>query len=72
MLDQLKKDLRKFSSPQKAKLLQRFFKTGPGEYGEGDKFLGLKVPESRPIAKKYEDMFSHFVRKWKRPRVLLG
>ncbi|MCA9488012.1 MAG: DNA alkylation repair protein [Nanoarchaeota archaeon] len=53
MLEQLKKDLNKLASPEKAKLYQRFFKTGKGEYGEGDKFIGLTMPEQRAIAKDY-------------------
>jgi 3-methyladenine DNA glycosylase AlkD len=49
----VKNDLEKFSDRNKAIFLPRFFKTGPGEYGEGDKFLGIIVPNQRFVAKKY-------------------
>jgi 3-methyladenine DNA glycosylase AlkD len=52
----VKKDILELSDPEKAKILSRFFKTGKGEYGEGDIFLGIKVPELRKIAKKYGDL----------------
>ncbi|MBR9677037.1 DNA alkylation repair protein [Candidatus Woesearchaeota archaeon] len=53
MLTKLKKDLVKASSKEKAIVLQRFFKTGPGQYGEGDVFLGVVVPDQRKIAQQY-------------------
>jgi len=55
-LQEIKEDLQSYASPEKAKILQRFFKTGKGEYGEGDVFLGLKVPETRKIAEKYKEL----------------
>jgi 3-methyladenine DNA glycosylase AlkD len=52
---EIHKHLQKLANPDKAKILQGFFKTGPGEYGEGDRFLGLVVPVIRKLAKQYQD-----------------
>lgn len=54
--DGLLKDLKNVSSPKKAKASSWFFKTGKGQYGEGDVFIGVTVPEQRAIAKKYKDL----------------
>ena len=56
MLHNIKKDLKKLSKPAKSQILQRFFKTGKGQYGEGDRFIGVMVPDIRKVAKKYHDL----------------
>lgn len=53
MLSKLIKDLQKLKSPQRAKVSAWFFKTGPGQYGEGDVFFGIKVPAMHTVSKKY-------------------
>ena len=47
--------LRSIADPAVAKIAQGFFKTGPGQYGEGDIFLGIKVPTLRALIKSYRD-----------------
>jgi 3-methyladenine DNA glycosylase AlkD len=50
------KALRKFASQENKKINEWFFKTGPGQYGHGDQFIGVKVPQTRKVAKNFSDL----------------
>ena len=62
-ISSLKKDLRKYINEEKKEFLPKFIKTGKGEYGEGDKFLGIVVPDIAKVAKKYSDLTKEDIRK---------
>jgi 3-methyladenine DNA glycosylase AlkD len=55
-LKKLQSELRAVADPAKAEILARFFKTGPGEYGEGDRFHGVVVPKIRKVVKTHRTM----------------
>ena len=55
-LSDARKSLRALGNPVIAEQTQRFFKTGEGEYGEGDKFLGIRVPVLRKHAKQFREL----------------
>ncbi len=52
----IEKKMRRLADRKKARLLQGFFKTGPGEYGEGDVFLGITVPVLRRLAREFDGL----------------
>ena len=55
-LNELRKKIKMLSSPEVSKIMKWFFKTGKGEYGEGDVFAGLKVPTQRKLAQEFRDL----------------
>ena len=59
----IRSELQSLSDPAKAQALARFFKTGPGDYGEGDKFHGAVVPQVRRIVKAHRSAPGREVRK---------
>jgi len=67
--------LREFADRDRAVFIQGFFKTGPGQYGEGDKFLGLRVPDLRKVAREFRslsltDLRALLQSKWHEERLL--
>jgi len=56
MLNNLIRELRENSSREKSEVSRKFFKTGKGEYGEGDIFIGLTMPQQRSITKRYTEL----------------
>ena len=52
----IRKQIRELADPKIAEISQRFFKTGPGEYGEGDRFIGIRVPMLRKLVKAHKDI----------------
>jgi 3-methyladenine DNA glycosylase AlkD len=68
-LSDLKKELQEKANSSHAESLQKFFKTGPGEYGEGDVFIGIKVPELRKSAQAHHGLYLKDIEKLLRSKI---
>ena len=53
LVAEIKKELQTYANPERVRISKSFFKTGIGQYGEGDVFIGVSVPDTRTVAKKY-------------------
>jgi len=56
---QIRAALKRHADPRHASILQRFFKTKPGEYGAGDTFIGIKMPQVRSVARAFRSAPLH-------------
>ena len=56
MIQKVKAELKRRASPHRKKITEKFFRMGPGEYAEGDVFIGVSVPECRRIANQFSEM----------------
>lgn len=56
VLKEVERALHALANARDAAFLQRFFKTAPGEYGEGDQFLGIRVPQLRHLARRFREL----------------
>ena len=54
--EKISTELQHLSNPEKREIFPRFFKAGKGEYGEGDRFLGVTVPDIRSVARRHKDI----------------
>ena len=61
--------LKTLASPEVAASSARFFKTGPGEYGEGDHFIGVRVPALRKLARDFRDLPLHEIEQLLRSQI---
>ena len=61
--EEVKHELEQLADPEKAAFFPKFFKTGPGQYGEHDRFIGATVPLQRKVAKKYQSIALDEVKK---------
>lgn len=74
-INRIRAQLRRVANPGIARASQRFFKTGPGEYGAGDRFLGVRVPQLRKLVPAFQDaplstVTSLLESKWHEERLL--
>lgn len=56
IIKDIQNSLRQYASPERKRNVERFFKTGKGQYGEGDQFIGVTNPDIRKIAREYKDI----------------